>query len=260
MGAVDQGEKTGLLTIEKRLDDDRGAGGAEAAGEHRRADRRLRLFDAVRDRHPLAGGEPVGLDDDRRALGGDIGLGRRRIAKAAISRGRDGVPGAEILGEALRSLERGGRLARPEGGDAGRLQPVDQPGNQRLLGTDDDEIDAFRFAKSDQQVEIRCRNLDALGLLGDPGIARRAIELVAERRGADRPAQRMFAPPRADDQNPHAQRLLLQTSPLTCLLPPLAGDGSSGAPLPLTGGRSKGIVAATRRLLYHSPAWLKSPS
>src|SRR5262249_28949953 len=43
----------------------------------------------------------------------------------------------------------------------------------------------------------------ALGLARDPGVPRRAIELVAERRAGDGPAERMLAPARSDDEYPH---------------------------------------------------------
>ena len=46
---------------------------------------------------------------------------------------------------------------------------------------------------------------DAFRLGRDAGVARRAIELGAERRGGDRPAQGMLAPARSDHQNPHVR-------------------------------------------------------
>ena len=64
-----------------------------------------------RDRHALAGGQAVGLDDDRRAAPADEGLGLGGIAEAAVGGGRDAVFGAEILGEALGAFERGGGRA-----------------------------------------------------------------------------------------------------------------------------------------------------
>ncbi len=43
-----------------------------------------RLGFGHRDGHALAGRKPVGLDDDRRAVAGNIGLGLRRVVEAAI--------------------------------------------------------------------------------------------------------------------------------------------------------------------------------
>ena len=64
--AVAQREERGLLADEKFLDHDLGAGLAQAAAEHH-VDRGLGLGDRLGDDHALAGREPVGLDDDRRA-------------------------------------------------------------------------------------------------------------------------------------------------------------------------------------------------
>ena len=74
--AVAQAEEARLLAVEEFLDDDLGAGVAEGAAEAG-LDRGQRLVERHRHRHALAGGEAVGLDDDRRALRADIGAGRR---------------------------------------------------------------------------------------------------------------------------------------------------------------------------------------
>jgi len=71
---------------------------------------------------PLPGGEPVGFDDDRGALGSDVGLRRGGIAKPAIGGGGHAFPGAQILHETLRAFERGGGRTRPEGGDPGGFE------------------------------------------------------------------------------------------------------------------------------------------
>ena len=48
-----------------------------------------RLLDARGDDDALAGGKPVGLDDDRRALRPNIGLGRRGVREPRKSGRRD---------------------------------------------------------------------------------------------------------------------------------------------------------------------------
>ena len=75
--AVAQREERGLLADQEFLDHDLGAGRAEAAAEHH-VDRGFGLGQRLRDHDALAGGEPVGLDDDRRALLAHVGLRRRR--------------------------------------------------------------------------------------------------------------------------------------------------------------------------------------
>ena len=121
--AVAEAEEARLLAGQELLDHDFGAGAAERAVEAV-VDRRKRLGLGHRDGHALAGGKPVGLDDDRRALLADIGLRRLGVGEAAIGGGRDVLARAEILGEALRALELRRSLRRAEDLDAGRTQIV----------------------------------------------------------------------------------------------------------------------------------------
>ena len=82
VAAVGHDDEARFLALEELLDDDHAARLAEGAREHvlGRADR---LRGARGDDHALAGGEPVGLDDDRRALCAD----RRRVEGLARERG-----------------------------------------------------------------------------------------------------------------------------------------------------------------------------
>ena len=216
--AVDQREKARLLAGEEFLDDDLGPGRAEAA--LRRAPHRPRACASATvggDDDALAGGQPVGLDDDRRALRGDIGLRRGGVGEAAIGGGRDALAGAEVLHEALRAFERGGRGVGPNAAMPAASSASTRPRDQRRLRPDDDEIDPLAPAERDER--RRCRSAaiaHAFGLLGDAGIARRAIEPVDQRRGGDRPAQRVLAPARADDQDPHSVTLARCKDHLRC--------------------------------------------
>ena len=63
--AVAQREEGGFLAVEEFLDHDFDAGLAQAAAEHH-VDRRFGLGEGLRHHDALAGGEPVGLDHDRR--------------------------------------------------------------------------------------------------------------------------------------------------------------------------------------------------
>src|SRR6185437_5993864 len=135
--------------------------------------------------------------------------------KSPIARGRDVVSGAEILGEAFRAFERSRRGGGAERGDAGGFELVDESRDQRRLRPDDDEIDVFFLGESEDRVDIGRRDRHAGRFLGDAGIAWRAIKLVAQRRGGDRPAERMLASARSDHQYAHALSLTsLWSSPL----------------------------------------------
>ena len=79
VGAVEEGEEARFFADEEFLDHDLGAGVAEGAVEAG-VDGGVGSWRGRCDDDALAGGEAVGLDDDRRAVARDVGLGggRRR--------------------------------------------------------------------------------------------------------------------------------------------------------------------------------------
>ena len=70
---------------------------------------------------------------------------------------------AEILGEALGAFELRRRLRRPEMLDAGRVESVCKPGDERRLGADDDEVDGVVRAKANHGRVVGDVERDALG-------------------------------------------------------------------------------------------------
>ena len=163
---------------------------------------RLRHHDA------FAGGEPVGLDHDRRALRAQIGLGRRQRGEAFIGGGRDAVVAAQVLGEALGAFEPRGVLARAEGLDAGGFEIVDDAGAERRFRPDHDEIDGLVAAVRDHRGMVGNIERHADGLAGDAGIAGRAIELLGQRARRDLPGQRMFAAAGAKNEDVHGRMFI----------------------------------------------------
>ena len=203
--AVAEHEQRGLLAGEELLDDDGAAGTPERAPEHP-VDRRLGLGRGRRHHDALAGGEPVGLDHDRRAHAPQVVLGGRRGVEALIGGGRDVVGAAQILGEALRAFEPGGGAGRAERLDAGGFEGVDHAGDQRHLRADHHEVDRLRGAERDERRVVGRVEGDAFGIPGDAGIAGRAIEPVGQRACGELPGERVFAPTRTEKKNVHAPR------------------------------------------------------
>ena len=125
-------EQRHLGAVEVLLDHDPVAG--RRVGERRVA--------VVGDDDALAGGEAVVLDDVRRPelveRGGGLVGGRADVRP----RGRDAGRGHHLLGERLGALEPGGLGRRAEAGDAGGAHGVGDPGDQRRLGPDHDQVDA----------------------------------------------------------------------------------------------------------------------
>ncbi len=151
--AVAQDEERGLLAGEELLDDDGAAGFAERAAEHH-VDRRLGLGRGRRHHDALAGGEPVGLDHDRRGHPSQVFLCRRRGVEALIGGGRDVVRPAQILGEALGAFEPRRRLGRAERLDAGGFEVVDEARDQRRFRADHHEVDGLGLAEGDDRAVI----------------------------------------------------------------------------------------------------------
>ena len=201
-------EQARLLAVQELLDHQRPVAGI---------DRRQRLLDRGRDHDPLAGGEPVRLDHDRRPLRRHIRARRGPLARpeAAPGGGGDAVPVAERLGERLRALQPRRRRRRPERLDAGRPQPVDQPQHQRHLRPDHDQPHTLALRQCHEPAHIVGLDRHAARHVGDPGIARRAHHLVHQRRGGQRPAQRVLAPAAAHDQHLHPALPAIPRRPLS---------------------------------------------
>ena len=146
-------EKRDLFAFENLLDDDFGAGGAKGAAKHR-ANRRLRLLQRGGDDDAFARRQAIGFDHDRRALGANEGERRLFVAEPVIGGGRNAELAAKILGEAFRAFELRRGAARPETADPCGLEIVDEAGDQRRLGTDDDEADDPRPAEIDSRAVV----------------------------------------------------------------------------------------------------------
>ncbi len=196
-------EKAHLLAIEKILDDDFHPGGAEPALDQGRVDRLVGGVEIEGDGDTLAGGEAVGLDHDGCPAPSDVGLGRRRIPKIAVGGGRDAGLAAEILHKGFRAFECGRCGARPKGRNTLGFERVDQPEDERRFRADDDELDPFLPTEPDKPRNVGRANRHAFRFLGDPGIARRAVEPVDQGRGGNRPGERMLASARSHDQDAH---------------------------------------------------------
>ena len=127
------------------------------------------------DDHALAGGQAVGLDDDRRALPahpvGVEGLARER----RIGRGGNAVALQEFLGEGLGAFELRGGLARPEAAQAGGGEGVDDADHQRAFGADDGEADLLGLGERHEAGDVLGGDVDVAHarLGGGAGVAGR---------------------------------------------------------------------------------------
>src|SRR5205085_11063751 len=96
------------------------------------------------DEHSLASRDAVGLDDLRpHAAVLEIRLRRTRSIEPLVRCARNAMPVEQLLREHFRALEARTFRARSEHPNLLRAQLVRQTVAQRILGTDDDEIDAL---------------------------------------------------------------------------------------------------------------------
>ncbi len=212
--AVAQGEQRALLAGHELLDDHAGPGLAKPTAQHA-LDLGLSVMAIRADGHALSGRQAVGLDDIGRLE--HLQRGARvldPLIDAIVGRG-DLVAGHEGLGEGLGGLQLGRAGSRAETGDAGRVQPIRQPGLQSHFRSDHDQADA-QFPRQPRQtlcvVGLVARQ--ALGDLGDAGIARRAVDALDQRRLADFPGQGVLAPTRPDEEDIHVRAMAAQAGPV----------------------------------------------
>jgi hypothetical protein len=87
--AVDHDDEGSLFAGQEFLDHHARAGVAQlVVGEHH-VHGRMRFFQRHGDHHALAGSQAVGLDDDGRALGGDVGVGGGHVREGLVGGRRD---------------------------------------------------------------------------------------------------------------------------------------------------------------------------
>ena len=206
---VDQGEETGLFAIEKLLDDDFMPGCTEASGEDL-VDCYHRFSHRLCDCDALAGSQSIRFDHDRSTVIFHVSSRRIGIGESAERASRDVVFRTNIFGETLRSLEGRGFGAGAERFDPSLRQAIDKALDKRLFRADDHVVHSLASAESDETVDICRADVDAGRDLADAAVARGTIKGVGQGRGADRPAQRVLATTRANDE-------YVQLSPLMYL-------------------------------------------
>ena len=108
----------------------------------------------------------------------------------------------------------------------------DQPGDQRRLRADHDEVDLVGLAERDHRGVVGDVERHALGLLRDAGVARRADEPVGQRAGGELPGQRVLASAGAEEENVHAAQALAWRTAATELDPPRPSTASTPVSTP----------------------------
>src|SRR5690606_10859627 len=202
--AVDHHDEARFLAFEEVLDDHPRTGLAHAAvGEHQ-VDGGMRLADIGGNHHALAGGEAVGLDDDRGAAALDVRMGRGGVGEGLVGGRRDAMALHEGLGEILGGFELRRRARRTEDLESARTEDVDDSLGQRRLGADDGEADLLALGERGEGQRVGNRDVARPGFARGAAVARRDDDLLDPGRARQAPGQRVFAPARADHEDLHA--------------------------------------------------------
>ena len=120
-----------------------------------------------------------------------------------MAAGRDAGRRHDLLGERLGALEPRGGRDRAEAADALGRQRVGEARDERRLRTDDDEVDPASRAARASAAGSSAGASSTRASRRMPAFPGRAQHLGRLRRAQERPDERVLAPARADDENPH---------------------------------------------------------
>ena len=128
----------------------------------------------------------------------------------AIGRGlAAGMPAAAItsLAKVFDPSIRAAPDSRPEHGDPGVAKLIGDPGDERRLGPDHDQVGGDRARNAEEPVAVVDANGMAVTEGRNPGVAGRRVQLRQRRARRDAPRKRMLAGSRADEKHLHARRV-----------------------------------------------------
>jgi hypothetical protein len=202
--AIGEDEEAGLFTRHEFFDHNFSARRAELAAEHV-VDRGKSLGFGHGDDDAFTRRQPVGLDDDRRALCVDVVLGRGSFGEAGPGGGRGGAGVADFLGKGLGSLQLGRRSRRPEGQKASGAASICHPGGQGGFGTDDHEVDGVLLAERHHDRAVQNVDVGTFRQHSDPRIAGGHDQPVTFGVLLYRPGQSMFAATGPEDEDIHGR-------------------------------------------------------
>ena len=130
------------------------------------------------DEHALAERQPVRLDYQRKRALLDVVERQRIVGKVLVVGGRYAVAAHEILGVHLAALQPCRRLFRSERAHAVVVQFVHEPQIQRVVGRDDNQLDAAREHRFLDFLEVGRTAADANRVLGNTRVSGQAVDLA----------------------------------------------------------------------------------
>ena len=131
VAAIRHDDETGFLAIEKIFDDHTRTGSAHLVADQHHVDGVVCFLEISGNHHALAGGETVGLDDDRRTAFFNILMRGLRPGERLMRGGRDLVARHELLGEILGTLQLCGSTSGAEYFETGSGEIINDTSGQR---------------------------------------------------------------------------------------------------------------------------------
>ena len=167
----------------------------------------MRLGHAHRHHHALAGGEAVGLDDDRCAAPRDVVARLLRVGEHRVAGGGNAVALEKALGEGLAGLQLGRGLCGPEDAQARGGEGIDHAERERTLGSDHGQRHGLALREREQARQVIGGDGDvaAARLGGRPRVAGGDEHLLHGGGLGQLPGQGVFAATRADDEEFHVR-------------------------------------------------------
>ena len=200
--AVAHGEDAQLASGQPLLDDDSQSRLAEALLDKACVDGGLRRGDVIADGDPLAEGQPVRLDHTPTQRGGK---GEQRRAVLDTTRpprgGGDARSVHQPFGELLRRLDATRGRGRTEHRDRRDGARIGEPGGDRRVRPDDDEVDGALARDPEDGFDVVGPHRHVLGDHRRPPVAGRAEHLCGAVTQAP-PCQRVLTGAGAGDEDP----------------------------------------------------------
>ena len=137
-----------------------------------------------------------------------------RIIKILIGCGRNVIFLHEVFGKCFGTFQDCRIFPRSENAQALCLKYVHNTAYQRIIHTDDRQVDLFFFCKCCQFIELHGADIHALRILCDSRIARCAVDLLRFRTLCNLPCQCMFSSAASNNQNFHMNASLTVQSEL----------------------------------------------
>ncbi len=152
--AVDHHDKARLFAVEELFNDDAVSGVAKGVTCQHVVNGGFRFFQRHGDNHALAGGQAVGLDDDRRAFLTQVRQRGLDFGEVLVFRRRDVMTREEIFGEGFGAFKLRRAFRWAEDFQPCGTERIDNANYQRRFRANDGQVNLLALRKAQQRRNI----------------------------------------------------------------------------------------------------------